>query len=268
MTMGALHDGHLELRAPGPRGGRPERPGRRDDLREPAAVRRGRGPGHATRATWTATSRMLAGAGRTSCSRPRPTSSTRTATRWSACQRRAHRRRAGGRAPARAPRRRADRGAQADAPRAARTSRCSAGRTRSSWRWSRRMVRDLEVSVEVVGVPTVRESDGLALSSPQRVPVGDERERRSALSRALRCGEAAAAGSGPARCDHAARQCWTRPSGVVVDYLALVDPGDRGRGRRRTTPADALLLVAARVGTYPPDRQPGREVSRRPGVTP
>lgn len=111
----------------------------------------------------------------------------------------------------------------------------------------RRMVRDLEVSVEVVGVPTVREGDGLAMSSRNAYLSADERERALALSRALRAG-AAAAGSGAAGVINAARQVLDEADGVVIDYLALVDPvtvdavTDDFSGH-------ALLLVAARVGT-------------------
>jgi pantoate--beta-alanine ligase len=111
----------------------------------------------------------------------------------------------------------------------------------------RRMVRDLEVPVEVVGVPTVREQDGLAMSSRNAYLSPDERERALALSRALGAG-AAAAGSGPTGVINAARQVLDGADGVVVDYLALVDPvtvdavADDYSGH-------ALLLVAARVGS-------------------
>jgi pantoate--beta-alanine ligase len=111
----------------------------------------------------------------------------------------------------------------------------------------RRMVRDLEVSVEVVGVPTVREPDGLALSSRNAYLSADERQRALALSRALRAG-AAAADRGADGVINAARQVLDEAEGVVVDYLALVDPvtveavADDFSGH-------ALLLVAARVGS-------------------
>jgi pantoate--beta-alanine ligase len=111
----------------------------------------------------------------------------------------------------------------------------------------RRMVRDLEVSVEVVGVPTVREPDGLALSSRNAYLSADERQRALALSRALRSG-AAAADRGADGVINAARQVLDGAEGVVVDYLALVDPvtveavADDFSGH-------ALLLVAARVGS-------------------
>ncbi|GAA1381666.1 pantoate--beta-alanine ligase [Catellatospora chokoriensis] len=101
------------------------------------------------------------------------------------------------------------------------------------------MVRDLELGVEIVGVPTVREPDGLALSSRNRYLSEAERETALALSRGLRAGAArreAAAVLAAARAELA---------GVDVDYLALrgtdlsEDPG----------PGEARLLVAARVGT-------------------
>ncbi|ROT28044.1 pantoate--beta-alanine ligase [Micromonospora sp. HM5-17] len=61
----------------------------------------------------------------------------------------------------------------------------------------RRMVRDLALDVEIVGVPTVREPDGLALSSRNRYLSAAERTAALSLSAALRAGaEAAAAGRG------------------------------------------------------------------------
>lgn len=111
----------------------------------------------------------------------------------------------------------------------------------------RRMVRDLEVPVEVVGVPTVREADGLALSSRNAYLSDDERERALALSRALRAGADAAA-QGATGVINAAREVLDGADDVVVDYLALVDPVTV-----QAVPDDfsgpALLLVAARVGT-------------------
>ena len=106
----------------------------------------------------------------------------------------------------------------------------------------RRMVRDLELGVEIVGVPTVREPDGLALSSRNRYLSPGERGAALALSRALREGathtEADAALA-------AARKILDEEPGVRVDYLALTGP-DLG-----PAPAEgpARLLVAARVGT-------------------
>ncbi|MCA5893069.1 pantoate--beta-alanine ligase [Isoptericola sp. NEAU-Y5] len=113
----------------------------------------------------------------------------------------------------------------------------------------RRMVADLDLEVAVVGVPTVREADGLAMSSRNAYLSDEERTLALALSRALAGGKAAAdAGRGSAAVRQAASGILNEASGVVVDYLALVDPATVG-----AVPADhrgpALLLVAARVGT-------------------
>ncbi|MBL0888410.1 pantoate--beta-alanine ligase [Myceligenerans sp. I2] len=111
----------------------------------------------------------------------------------------------------------------------------------------RRMVADLDLDVEIVGAPTVRDSDGLALSSRNAYLSDEERERALALSRALRAGAEAGAG-GAAEVRRAASEVLNATEGVEVDYLALVDPITVD-----DVPDDhlgpALLLVAARVGT-------------------
>jgi len=109
------------------------------------------------------------------------------------------------------------------------------------------MVRDLDVDLEVLGVPIVREPDGLAMSSRNAYLSDDERASALALSRALRAGADAAAGGATAVLE-AASGILDGASGVEVDYLALVDPTTV-----EPVPADfrgsALLLVAAGVGT-------------------
>jgi pantoate--beta-alanine ligase len=106
-----------------------------------------------------------------------------------------------------------------------------------------RMVADLDLGVSVVGVPTVRESDGLALSSRNRYLSADERERALALSRALFAGRAAAA-HGVAAVLDAARAVLTATQGMEVDYLELRTPDLLTAAER----GPARLLVAARVG--------------------
>ena len=106
----------------------------------------------------------------------------------------------------------------------------------------RRMVHDLELDVEIVGVSTVREPDGLALSSRNRYLSGAERRSALALSRALREG---AAHTDAESALAAAAKILEEEPGVRPDYLALTSP-DLG-----PAPADgpARLLVAARVGS-------------------
>ncbi|WP_017569326.1 pantoate--beta-alanine ligase [Nocardiopsis halotolerans] len=114
----------------------------------------------------------------------------------------------------------------------------------------RRMVADLNMPVEIVGAPTLRDPDGLATSS-RNVYLSDA-ERASALflSRALEAGRAAAS-EGPGAVRAAARAVLDGAAGatppVELDYLALVDPATFA-----DAPADhrgeAVLAVAARVG--------------------
>jgi pantoate--beta-alanine ligase len=106
----------------------------------------------------------------------------------------------------------------------------------------RRMVDDLDLAVEIVGVPTVREPDGLALSSRNAYLAPDERTRALALSRALFAGQRAAAG-GAAAVLAAAR---AKLGELAVDYLEL-----RATNLDADVPASgpARLLVAARVGS-------------------
>ena len=108
----------------------------------------------------------------------------------------------------------------------------------------RGMARELALGVEVVGVPTVREDDGMALSSRNRFLDGDQRTAAAALSAALRAGSAAGADGADAVLAAAHAVLDTAP-GLVLDYLALTDP-DLG-----PLPAQgpARLLVAARAGS-------------------
>lgn len=111
----------------------------------------------------------------------------------------------------------------------------------------RRMTADLNFPVEIVGVPTVREPDGLALSSRNRYLSPDERETALALSRALFAGrDAADGGAGAVRA--AAQVVLDAADGLAVDYLALVDPSDFTDAVPGHT-GPAVLAVAARVGT-------------------
>jgi len=88
----------------------------------------------------------------------------------------------------------------------------------------RRMTTDLGMGVEIVGVPTVREPDGLALSSRNAYLSDDERKSAVALPAALRFARGAIAG-GAAVPDalEDAKELLRRAGFARIDYLALVD---------------------------------------------
>ncbi len=85
-----------------------------------------------------------------------------------------------------------------------------------------RMADDLNFPVEVVAVPTVRDADGLALSSRNMYLDEDDRRVALTLSRALRAGAAKEA-SGADAVRRAARAVLDAEPGVGLDYLALVE---------------------------------------------
>ncbi|WP_127781846.1 pantoate--beta-alanine ligase [Rhodococcus sp. X156] len=108
----------------------------------------------------------------------------------------------------------------------------------------RQMVRDLDMDVRVVGVPTIREPDGLALSSRNAYLTADQRRAATVLSAALVAG-AHAARDGAAQAVATARAVLDTEPDISVDYLEVRDPHlgpppEHGAGR---------LLVAARVGS-------------------
>ena len=108
----------------------------------------------------------------------------------------------------------------------------------------RRAVRDLDLGVAIVGVPTVREDGGLALSSRNRYLDDDQRVAALTLSAALTAGVHAGT-DGPDAVLSAARAVLAARPDVAVDYLEL-----RGDDLGPVPPAGpARLLVAARVGT-------------------
>ncbi|MEU6344518.1 pantoate--beta-alanine ligase [Streptomyces sp. NPDC046977] len=110
----------------------------------------------------------------------------------------------------------------------------------------RRMATDLNFPVEIAGAPTVREPDGLALSSRNRYLSEGERRTALVLSRALFAGRDAA-GRGPEAVRAAARAVLDGEQGLSVDYLALADPRDFSEAAGDHT-GPAVLAVAARVG--------------------
>ncbi len=108
----------------------------------------------------------------------------------------------------------------------------------------RQMVADLNVDVQVVGVPTVREADGLAMSSRNRYLDPTQRQVAVTLSAALTAA-AHAAHEGAEAALAAARAVLDAMPALTVDYLELRDP-ELGPVQPNAT---ARLLVAARLGS-------------------
>jgi pantoate--beta-alanine ligase len=106
-----------------------------------------------------------------------------------------------------------------------------------------KMAADLNFPLAVVGVPTVREPDGLALSSRNAYLTPDQRPLATVLQRALSAG-AGVSVRGPDAVVAAAREVLTAVPEVTVDYLELRSP------ELGTAPlaGRARLLVAARLG--------------------
>jgi pantoate--beta-alanine ligase len=112
----------------------------------------------------------------------------------------------------------------------------------------RRMVADLGIPVEIVGVSTVREADGLALSSRNAYLTADERRQALALPRALQAARSAIRGGTPVfQALHDAHASLRDGGFSRIDYFALVDaptlePLEVPQGEMR-------LIAAAVIGT-------------------
>jgi pantoate--beta-alanine ligase len=112
----------------------------------------------------------------------------------------------------------------------------------------RRMVTDLAFPNEIVACPTVREPDGLAVSSRNAYLSAEERARATVLYRSLDAGRTrfAAGERDPAKIELAAEELLRSEPGVEVEYVALVGPD--GFEPVERAEAGQVLAVAARVG--------------------
>ena len=106
----------------------------------------------------------------------------------------------------------------------------------------RRMVADLNIATEIAGVPTVREEDGLALSTRNAYLSDDERRRAIALPRALDYARKATSAARPSRLRSTpVARCWSNSAFSRIDYFALVD----------ATTLEPLRRLKVRPGSSP-----------------
>jgi pantoate--beta-alanine ligase len=111
----------------------------------------------------------------------------------------------------------------------------------------RRVVRDLDMAVKIVVCPTVRDADGLALSSRNDYLSASERERALALSRALRAAARVAAdGAGPEDVASAAR-AELDAAEVEPEYLEILAADDLSAPSWRPG-EEVVLAIAAQIG--------------------
>jgi len=112
----------------------------------------------------------------------------------------------------------------------------------------RRMVADLDLPIEIRVCPTVREPDGLALSSRNVYLSADERRRALALSRSLRlAADMVRRGTRDAETILSAmRNVLDEAGGIAVDYLVLANPDTLQDVPQITGPT--VAAIAARVG--------------------
>lgn len=112
----------------------------------------------------------------------------------------------------------------------------------------RQMTRDLDLPIEIVTCPTVRDVDGLALSSRNAYLSPSDRQAGLCLSQALKLGEAMyATGQSPVAISAAMQQHIQAEPGMKLDYAAVVDPVTLQALHLPLT--NVVALVAGRVGT-------------------
>jgi pantoate--beta-alanine ligase len=112
----------------------------------------------------------------------------------------------------------------------------------------KRMVQDLAIPMEIVGCPTVREADGLAMSSRNRYLSAADRQRALSLSRALdQAEQMVRGGERNANRIAAAMKETLRTAGIEkLDYAAVADPNTLAE--LSTIDRSAVALIAAHVG--------------------
>jgi pantoate--beta-alanine ligase len=112
----------------------------------------------------------------------------------------------------------------------------------------RRMVRDLDMAIEIIGCPTVREADGLAVSSRNAYLSQSERQQAASLYRAL-CDARARIRSGerdPAALSDHVRRIMDAGGPAQIDYISVVDPESMQPVERIEEPV--LIALAVKIG--------------------
>jgi pantoate--beta-alanine ligase len=113
----------------------------------------------------------------------------------------------------------------------------------------RRMVRDLNMSVDILGGPTVREPDGLAMSSRNVYLSTQEREKAVVIHQTLQeAAEAVRAGL-PLHAIEQEAAGTLSELGFIVDYVAIRDSATLAEPAAGADPASLRILVAAKLGT-------------------
>ena len=111
----------------------------------------------------------------------------------------------------------------------------------------KRMVADLNIPVDILGVPTVRETDGLAMSSRNGYLSSEERKVAPRLYQALRAiRDSIQAGQGEDRAIIAAQAIKLQQAGFALDYIHLCRSVDLQQANFEDD--DLVLLAAARLG--------------------
>jgi pantoate--beta-alanine ligase len=111
----------------------------------------------------------------------------------------------------------------------------------------KKMVKDMDLGVRIVAMPTVREKDGLAMSSRNKYLTGDERVRAAVINRALHiAGSLVKAGEKDAGRIRSAVSKLIRSKGLKIDYVAVCDPSTLEE--KKTIKGRALIAVAAFMG--------------------
>ncbi len=112
----------------------------------------------------------------------------------------------------------------------------------------KRMVRDLNMNIEIVGGPTIREPDGLAMSSRNSYLQKEERVKALSLYQALTAAQAAVDSGvkNVAEIKHNAIQSISSHNGVSIDYVTICDPETLADVEEIHQPV--LMALAVKVG--------------------